>query len=137
MFLRLVLRMTSETYNKIAGNIIKCAIDVHKELGMGFSESVYEVCMKQALSEAGINFKSQVIFPVYYKGIKLDKDFYIDILIEDEIVVELKSVEAILPIHEAQLLNYLKLSNKKLGLLLNFNVSLMKNGIKRMVNGYF
>jgi GxxExxY protein len=127
--------MTIEEYNRITRSIIKCAIDVHKELGTGFTESVYETCMKHALSESGASYKTQVIVPVFFKGLKMDKDFFIDILVEEEVIVELKAVETITPVHEAQLLNYLKLSKKKLGLLLNFNVPLMKNGIKRIING--
>lgn len=128
--------MTAEQYNKITSIIIRCAIEVHKELGSGFTESVYEECMKEALRDACVNFKSQVVIPVYFKGKRLKKDFIIDMLVEEEIIVELKAVELISAIHEAQLLNYLKLSGKKLGLLLNFNVLLMKNGIRRMLNGY-
>lgn len=128
--------MNSAKLNTISGLIIKCAIEVHKELGMGFSESVYEVCMKHALKTGGLNFESQVPVALYYKGIKMDKDFFIDILVEGEIVIELKAVETLLPVHEAQLINYLKLSGKQLGLLLNFNAVLMKNGIRRIVNDF-
>ena len=129
-------KMTSERFNIISGIIIKCAIEVHKELGKGFSESVYEVCMKHALNTAGLNFKSQVPVPVYFNGVKMEKEFFIDILVEGEIVVELKAVEALLPVHDAQLINYLRLSRKQLGLLLNFNIMLMKNGIRRIVNEF-
>ena len=125
----------SEWYNSITERIIRCAIEVHKELGPGLMESVYEVCLKKVIADDGLNIKSQVILPVHFKGEILDKEFVIDLLVEDEIVVELKSVEIILPVHEAQLVTYLKLSGKKLGLLINFNVALLKDGIRRRING--
>ena len=98
-------------------------------------ESVYEVCLKKVLIYEGLFVKSQVILPVIFKGTQLDKEFVLDLLVEDEIVLELKSVEAILPVHEAQLVTYLKLSGKKLGLLINFNITLLKEGIRRRING--
>lgn len=122
-------------YNSITERIIRCAIEVHKELGPGLMESVYEICLKKVLFDDGLNVKSQVILPVHFKGEILDKDFVIDLLVEDEIVLELKSVEVVLPVHEAQLVTYLKLSGKKLGLLINFNVTLLKDGIRRRING--
>ncbi|MES2763089.1 MAG: GxxExxY protein [Bacteroidota bacterium] len=126
----------SETvYNSLTEKIIKCCIDVHKELGPGLMESVYETCLISALEEDGFDVKRQVILPIYFKGKQLGKNFIIDLLVEDEIVLELKSIESILPIHEAQLVTYLKLSNKKLGLLINFNVVLLKDGIRRRING--
>jgi GxxExxY protein len=125
----------SEWYNSITERIIRCAIDVHKELGPGLMESVYEVCLKKVVADDGLNIKSQVVLPVHFKGKILDKEFVIDLLVEDEIVLELKSVEVILPVHEAQLVTYLKLSGKKLGLLINFNVALLKDGIRRRING--
>ena len=121
-------------YNSITKRIIKCAIEVHKELGPGLMESVYEVCMKKVLIDEGLFVKSQVILPVVFKGTQLDKEFVLDLLVEDEIILELKSVEAILPVHEAQLVTYLKLSCKKLGLLINFNVTFLKEGIRRRIN---
>jgi GxxExxY protein len=122
-------------YNSITEKIIKCAIEVHKELGPGLMESVYEVCLKKLMLDEGLHVKSQVILPVIFKGIQLDKDFILDLLVEDEIILELKSVEVLLPVHEAQLVTYLKLSGKKLGLLINFNVVLLKGGIRRKING--
>lgn len=97
-------------------------------------ESAYEVCLVHELRKAGLKAERQVALPVIYEGLRLDADYFIDILVEDTVVIELKSVEHILPIHEAQLLTYLKLANKKLGLLINFNVTLLKNGIKRRIN---
>jgi GxxExxY protein len=121
---------------KIATEIVDAAFQVHKELGPGLLESVYQVCMERELRERNIFFLKQVFLPVIYKGETLDADFRIDLLVADEIVVELKSVEVLLPVHEAQLLTYLKLSEKHLGFLINFNVPLIKNGIKRMLNGF-
>jgi GxxExxY protein len=98
-------------------------------------ESVYEVCLISVLKKNKLNPKQQVLLPVVFKGEKLDKDFVIDILVDDKIILELKSVETILPVHEAQLVSYLKLANKKLGLLVNFNVPLLTQGIRRKING--
>ena len=122
-------------YNSITERIIRCAIEVHKELGPGLVESVYEVCLKKVLTNDGLNVKSQLVLPVYFKGEMLDKAFVLDLLVEDEIILKLKSLEFILPVHEAQLVTYLKLANKKLGLLINFNVVLLKDGIRRRING--
>lgn len=128
--------MNSEVwYNAITARVIKCAIEVHKELGPGLMESVYEVCLRKTLIDEGLEVKTQVIVPVYFKGENLDKEFIIDILVENEIILELKSVETLLPVHEAQLVTYLKLANKKLGLLINFNVVLLKEGVRRRING--
>jgi len=122
-------------YNKTTHRIIKCAIEVHRELGPGLMESVYQVCLKRLMINEGLAVKSQLIVPVVFKGEVLDKEFVIDLLVEDEIILELKSLEDVLPVHEAQLLTYLKLSNKKLGLLINFNVTLLKDGVRRRING--
>ena len=105
------------------------------ELGPGLMESVYETCVIEELNKQNIRVKNQVLLPVIYKGKTLEKEFIIDLLVEEKIILELKSVEVILPIHEAQLVTYLKLANKKLGLLINFNVSLLKDGIRRKING--
>ena len=126
---------TEEDYNRLTDLIISAAIEVHKELGPGLLESVYEVCLVSVLRAKNLSAKKQVTLPVFFKGEKLEKEFVIDILVEDTIVLELKSVETILPIHEAQLVTYLKLSDKKLGLLINFNVPLIKTGIRRRING--
>jgi GxxExxY protein len=127
--------MSLKEYNHITETIIRCAIEVHKELGPGLMESVYEVCLISLLKKEGLEVKNQVSLPVYFKGEKLNKDFIIDVLVEGKIVQELKSVETILPVHEAQLVTYLKLSNKKLGLLINFNAALLKDGLRRRING--
>ncbi|MCD4789167.1 MAG: GxxExxY protein [Bacteroidales bacterium] len=123
-------------YNKLTQKIIAAAIEVHRELGPGLLESVYEYCMVEELSSMGLNVKSQEKVPIVYKGKTLKKVFYIDLLVEDEIVIELKAVEVILPVHEVQLVTYLKLSDKRLGLLINFNVPLLKDGIRRRVNKF-
>ncbi|MBP6432548.1 MAG: GxxExxY protein [Ferruginibacter sp.] len=122
-------------YNSITERIIKCAIEVHRELGPGLMESVYEVCLKKVLIDEGLYVESQLLVPVYFKGDRLNKEFMLDLLVEGEIIIELKSVEIILPVHEAQLVTYLKLSDKKLGLLINFNVALLKDGVRRKING--
>ena len=122
-------------FNALTEKIIKCAIEVHKELGPGLLESVYGVCFKNLMVADGLDVKCQVVLPVTFRGEVLDKSFVLDQLVENEIILELKSVECILPIHEAQLITYLKLANKKLGLLINFNVHLLKTGIRRKING--
>ena len=126
---------SADWYNSVTKRIINCAIGVHKELGPGLMESVYDVCLRKMLGKEGLSFKSQVVVPVCFEGEVLDKIFMIDLLVEDEIVVELKAIEIILPIHESQLLTYLKLAGKRLGLLINFNVVLLKDDIRRRING--
>lgn len=122
-------------YNKeLTYNIIGCAYNVHSDLGPGLLESTYEACLEYELIQAGLNVKRQVALPVNYKDIKLEVGYRIDLLVEDKVIIELKAVENIAPIHEAQLLTYLKLSNIKTGLLINFNVKDLKKGIYRRVN---
>jgi GxxExxY protein len=123
--------------NSISEKVIGAAIAVHKELGPGLLEAVYEVCLLKEMEQRGIEVSRQVDLPLYYKGQETGKNFRIDILVENEVIVELKSVEEISPLHEAQLLTYLKLTQKKLGLLINFNVPLLRDGIKRRVNGFY
>jgi GxxExxY protein len=125
--------MKIEELNIISGKIVDCAFKVHTELGPGLLESVYEICLVKELILAGCKVERQVYLPVIYKSEELKLDFRIDLLVEDEVVVELKAIDGILPVHQAQLLTYLKLSGKKLGLLINFNVPLIKDGIKRMI----
>lgn len=120
--------------NNISGEIIDAAMKVHSTLGPGLLENTYEACLKHELGKRGLNVQSQVTLPVIYDGVIIDVGYRIDLLIENQIIVELKSVERTTPIHEAQLLSYLKLSDKRLGLLINFNVLRLKDGIKRMVN---
>ena len=120
--------------NDLTEKIIGCAIKVHRALGPGLLESAYEVCLVHELRKAGLSVEKQVPLSIIYDGIELEACYQLDVVVEDLIILELKSVERIMPIHEAQLLTYLKLTNKKLGLLINFNIQLLKNGIKRMVN---
>jgi GxxExxY protein len=114
-------------------SIIGAAIEVHRQLGPGLLESAYEQCLCHELHLRGLLFKCQVDLPVSYKGLQLDCGYKIDLIVADEVIVELKSVEKILPVHEAQLLTYLKLSGKTVGLLINFNTSLLTQGIVRRV----
>jgi len=122
--------------NALSKEILDAAITVHKEMGPGLLESVYECCLVKELSLRNIKAVSQVQLPLYYKGELLNKEFRIDILVEDEIILELKSVDELLPVHDAQIISYLKLANKNLGFLINFNESLMKNGFNRFVNNF-
>ena len=117
--------------NELSYKIIGCAFDVHKALGPGLLESTYEKCMCYELEKLNIKYERQKALPIKYKGILLDNSYRIDILVEDKIVIELKSVDILQPIHSAQLLTYLKLSQKPLGLLINFNVTNLQNGIRR------
>jgi GxxExxY protein len=129
--------MISKTeYERIAKQIVNAAFEVHKELGPGLLESVYEVCLVEELRNRGLSVESQVKVPIVFKGKMLDKEFIVDLLVENSVIVELKAVENLLPVHEVQLLTYLKLADKKLGFLINFNVSLIKAGIHRKINGY-
>lgn len=120
--------------NSITEKIIGSAIEVHRHLGPGLLESTYEACLVHELIANGIAVERQKNLPVEYKGLKLDCGYRIDLLVEERVIVELKAVEVLLPIHEAQLLSYLKLSGAKVGLLMNFNVKMLKNGIKRLAN---
>lgn len=129
------MEFTEKDYNLLTEKIIEACIEVHKELGPGLLESVYEVCTIAVLKRKGLLVESQVKLPVFFKGEQLEKDFIIDLLVEDRILLELKAVETLLPIHEAQLVTYLKLSDKRLGLLINFNVPLLVQGIRRKING--
>ena len=126
--------MVKAEFDIITDQIIAAAIEVHRELGPGLLESVYEICLLKELMSRGLSVEQQVLVPVIYKNEKLNKEFYIDILVENEVVIELKAVEILLPVHEVQLVTYLKLANKRLGLLLNFNVPVLKDGIRRRVN---
>lgn len=120
--------------NQVSGQIINAAMKVHSSLGPGLLESAYEACLLHELRQSGLKAQTQVSLPVSYDGVKIDVGYRIDLLVEDAVIVELKAVEALMPIHSAQLLSYLKLSDKKVGLLINFNVLHLKDGIRRMVN---
>ncbi|MBD81139.1 MAG: GxxExxY protein [Crocinitomicaceae bacterium] len=120
--------------NRISEIVIGCAIKVHKALGPGLLESAYRECLAYELKKESFKIHQEMPMPIIYEDIKLDHGYRMDILVEDKVVLELKTVEAFTPVHEAQLLTYLKLGDYKLGLLLNFHVSKMTRGIKRMVN---
>ncbi len=120
--------------NEISGAIVDAAMKVHSVLGPGLLESAYEACLLFELHKRGLDAKKQVALPVVYDDVKIDVGYRIDLLVENAVIVELKAVDKVLPIHEAQLLSYLKLSSRQLGLLINFNVVHLKDGIKRMVN---
>ena len=122
---------------RIGKQIVHSAFEVHTELGPGLLESVYEICLYEELLSRNLLVERQVQIPVFYKGKPVHKDFFIDLLVENSIIIELKAVEMLVPVHELQLLTYMKLANIKLGYLINFNVSLIKQGIKRKINGYF
>ena len=128
--------MNNEELNKLSAKILDCAITVHKEMGPGLLESVYEQCLLKEFEIRNIKAVNQVAIPLVYKGYELSKDFKIDILVENEIIIELKSVEIMLPVFEAQIISYLKLANKRLGFLINFNVPILKQGFKRFVNNF-
>jgi GxxExxY protein len=127
-----ISQMTAlDDLNKLSGQIIGAAIEVHKVLGPGLLENVYEKCLCRELELRHVHHESQKDLPVNYKGIDLDCGYRMDIVIPDKLIVELKACDSLLPIHEAQLLTYLKLTKIKFGLLINFNVPLLKDGIKR------
>jgi len=119
----------------LTGRIIAAAIEVHRYLGPGLLESAYEQCLCSELHHRGINFERQVDLPIDYKGYRIDSGYRLDLVVDHSVVVELKAVRQLERIHEAQLLTYLKLTGLNLGLLLNFNVVLLKDGIKRLVHG--
>jgi GxxExxY protein len=123
--------------NEISGRIIAAALKVHSAIGPGVLESVYQTCLLHELQRAGLTAQSQAALPVVYDGLHLDSGYRIDLLVENTIIVELKCVESLLPIHKAQLLTYLRLANKPLGILLNFNVVHLREGIKRVLNNKY
>jgi GxxExxY protein len=128
--------LKSHQLNTLAGQIISAAMEVHTILGPGLLESTYETCLLEELTMRGFNAAPQVYLPVKYKGEKLDAGYRIDLMVEDSIIVELKAVETLTNLHIAQLLAYLKLSNTRLGLLINYNVLHLRDGIKRVVNKF-
>jgi len=119
--------------NEITKRIIGCAIEVHKILGPGLLESAYETCLFYELQNAGLRVERQKPVPVVYKEIKLDCGYRLDIIVEDCVIIELKTVDAFIPVHEAQILTHMKFAKKNLGLLINFNVTLLKDGIRRFI----
>lgn len=117
----------------LSERVIGLAIDVHRELGPGLLESAYEECLGFELKQAGIQFGRQVGLPIIYKGMRLDCGYRIDLTIEEDLLLEVKAVERLLPIHEAQILTYLRMSGRKIGLLMNFNAATLKEGLRRFV----
>jgi len=124
-----------EQLNKISESIIGAAIEVHKYLGPGLLESVYELCLIEEMEQRGLQVQHQARLPLYYKGSLTKKFFIIDLLVENEVIIELKAVERFSPLHEKQLMTYLKLTQKNLGLLINFNVPRLTDGVKRRLYG--
>ena len=122
--------------NQITGQIVDSAMKVHSALGPGLLESAYEACLAFELRDRGIRVERQVDLPVVYRDVQLDVGYRLDLLVEGQVIVELKSVEKMLPLYDAQVLSYLKLSGRSVGLLMNFNVPRMKEGIKRIVNQF-
>ena len=120
-------------FEQLSKEIIGCAIEVHKNIGPGMLESAYEECLAYELKQKGLNFERQKPVAVHYKEIKLDCGYRIDLLVENQIVLELKSIESLSKIHTAQILTYMRFANIRKGLIINFNVTMLKNGIKRFV----
>ena len=124
-------------FEEITGQVITAALKVHSAIGPGVLESVYKTCLQHELLKTGLRVQAEVALPVVYDGLRMDSGFRIDLLVENLLIVELKCVETILPIHKAQLLTYLRLANKPIGLLLNFNVVHMRDGLKRILNNKY
>ena len=122
--------------DEVSGAIVDAAMKVHTVLGPGLLESAYETCLAHELRSRGLKVFSQVVLPIKYEGLELDAGYRLDLLVEDQVIVEVKAVESLNSIHQAQLLSYLKMSSKQVGLLINFNVHHLKNGIRRIVNKY-
>ena len=128
--------MDIDKYEELAKQVFLASLEVHKIMGPGLLESVYEMCLLRELQLRNVSAESQVGIPLQFKGFDLSKEYRIDILVEKEIIIELKSVDTILPVHQAQIISYLKLADKRMGFLINFNVPIIKNGFKRFVNNY-
>ena len=128
--------MEINPYEELAKEIFLASLEVYKIMGSGLLESVYEMCLLRELQLRNISAECQVTISLQYKGFNLSKEYKIDILVEKQIIIELKSVDSILPVHEVQLISYLKLADKRMGFLINFNVPLIKSGFRRFVNNY-
>jgi GxxExxY protein len=126
----------NDRLDEISHRIMGAAIEVHRHLGPGLLESAYQSCLAFELKQLGLKLEEQKPLPVVYKEVKLDCGYRLDMVVEDEIIVEIKAIEKLLPIHDAQLLSYLRLARKKVGLLMNFHVPVLKNGLKRIVNEF-
>jgi GxxExxY protein len=128
--------VTAERLNELSGAVVDAALDVHSAIGPGLLESAYRVCLVHELRSRRIDVATEVPLPIYYKGVKLEAGYRMDLVVENEIVVELKSIAKLLDVHIAQLLSHLRLSDRRLGLLINFNVPRLKDGLKRVVNNF-
>lgn len=128
--------MNAEELNRLTEAIIQAAIEVHRTLGPGLLESAYEACLAFELAQRGLKVERQKPLPVVYKDVRLDCGYRLDLLVEDKVIVEIKAVDQLLPVHEAQLLSYLRLSGCRVGLLINFNVKVLRSGIRRLVNDF-
>ena len=126
--------MTPTELNEITGSIIEFAIKVHKALGPGMLEGAYEICLTHELVQHGFTVERQKKLPILYDGIRLDAGYRLDLLVNDSVIVEVKAVERLNPVHEAQLLSYLRMTDKRLGLVINFNMKMLRDGVKRVVN---
>ncbi|MEM6798553.1 MAG: GxxExxY protein [Planctomycetota bacterium] len=126
--------MNAQQLNANSGEVVDAAVDIHQELGPGLLESVYEVVLAREVERRGFRVRRQVVVPIEFRGVRFDEGFRLDLIVEDAVVVEIKSIEVIKDVHKKQLLTYLRLMNRRLGLLLNFNTTLMKDGITRTVN---
>ena len=120
-------------FDRLSNRVIGCAIEVHRHLGPGLLESAYEQCLSYELQQSGIPFQTQIALPIEYKQVKLDSAYRIDMLVDNQLIVELKTVETLLKVHNAQLLSYMKLAKIHVGILINFNVDILRKGIKRLV----
>lgn len=129
------MNLSTDELNRISNMVIGAAIEVHRLLGPGLLESAYQQCLAWELQQQNLTVEQQVVIPLKYKQLQVENGYRVDMLVEGELIVELKSVDALLPVHSAQLLTYLKLTGFRLGLLLNFKVDVMRKGIKRVVNG--
>ena len=128
--------MDPATLNRLSYRVIQAAIEIHKAIGPGLLESAYRRCMIYELGVRNIQVCSEVIIPIRYKGLVLEGGYRLDLLVDDALIIELKSVEVVLPVHRAQVLSYLRLNDKRLGLLINFNVERLVDGVDRIVNGF-
>jgi len=128
--------LENQRLDQISHSIIGAAIEVHRHLGPGLLESAYEACLVFEIKRLGMKVEEQKPLPVVYKEVKLDCGYRLDLVVEDEIIVEIKAIEKLLPIHDAQVLSYLRLTRKKVGLLMNFHVPVLKDGLKRIVNEF-
>ena len=127
-------RKTRDELNSITGTVVDSAIKVHRRLGPGLLESAYQACLAYELGTRRLSVRTQVEVPIEYEGVRIEAGYRMDLLVEEEVIVELKTVLKLLPVHDAQLMSYLRLSNRRVGLLINFQVFQLRNGIKRFVN---